>query len=148
MLKSLIAGMTALFILSGCQDTASVESAPFEKQFLISGNYQATYARALRTMRICLKPGTVFIGGTGAVTLDGQLYNELGYAEIRQGIAAFNPITISLTRIEREGSNTRVSIKAPYGIKSARDTYRNWTEYWMRGGTECQKSAFQNPPPL
>tara|TARA_R100001510_G_C7648120_1_gene205442 strand:+ start:1343 stop:1789 length:447 start_codon:yes stop_codon:yes gene_type:complete len=146
MLKSLIGGLAAALTLSGCQDTASVESAPFEKQFLISGNYQATYARALRTMRICLKPGTVFIGGTGSVTLDGQLYNELGYAEIRQGLAAINPITLSITKLERRGSGTLVSIKAPYGIQSARDRNRLWVEYWMRGGTKCQDGSFENPP--
>ncbi|TMV09858.1 hypothetical protein FGK63_01955 [Ruegeria sediminis] len=147
--KSRYLVVMSVCLLGACQDPQQVASSAFDKSFFVGESYQAVYARTLQTMRLCLKPGTTYLAASGAgVTLDAQLYPDLGYAEIINGLSGVSPVTLGVTRIENSDGKTKVSIKAPYGIQSARDGYRSWLEYWSRGGTSCKSAEFQVAPTI
>lgn len=133
---------------TGCTSSGDVSSAPPEATLLIPSNYQLVYANTLAAMRQCYNPGAALFPSPGSVTLDAQLYSELGYGEIIHGLGGLLPGMLSVTRIERNGSGAKVTIKTANQVTAAAAGTRQWIAYWAKGGKQCQTLAYQTPPAL
>jgi hypothetical protein len=137
MRQAFFALAAAAAVLSGCDSPNEVDARPYEVELRLDRNYQAVYAGMLATMRRCVRPGTGYFLGSGATTLDAQLYPDLGYGEIRHGISGIVPQTYSQVRIARDGGGTKVQIKSGRGIGEPDPRHARWLSYWARSGTEC-----------
>lgn len=134
--------LLAPLALAACVDQARMDGVAFQRQFTLAENYQAVYARTNSQMRECYSGG----GGLGPVlSVDGQLYPDLGYGEIQSGISSITYMPTTLVRIDREGAGARVSMKT--SAYANIETTLAWLEYFARGGQRCPVFT-EAPPPL
>jgi hypothetical protein len=93
MIRNSAVVLSLMSALIACDNPQAMEARPFEAEIEVARNYQAVYADTLATMRLCVRPGASFFPSPGETTLDAQLYSDLGYGEIRNGISGVVPQT-------------------------------------------------------
>jgi len=147
-MKHLIAtpALCAALILAGCDQPAKLEAAPWRLEATRAENYQAVFASTLSTVRRCTKPGSQFVGASGGRTVDAEMYSELGYGEIRYGIAAAVPVTEAILRIEKAEGGTRILSKGLATVYDEGSMHAGWALYWAKGGTQCRGAILTAPP--
>jgi hypothetical protein len=138
--------LAAILLAGGCESYSELGAKPPSAVAAVDRNYQAVYASTLSAMRRCLRPGAAFFPSPSAVTLDAQLYPDLGYGEIAHGMAGLAPGLLTMTRIERVGSGTRVSVTTGNQGPGASANSASWAIYWARGGSDCPTLRRLAPP--
>ena len=146
MISKARASLAAMVLVMGCASYQDVADAPVEQEFSVARNYQAVYASSLSVMRKCLHPGSSFFPSPAAVTIEAQLYPDLGYGEIIHGLSGLAPGLFSSLRIMRAGSGAKVQIKTANQIPSASANTRAWLAYWATGGQQCPRIGASHPP--
>lgn len=104
--------ITIAGLLSACTSMEAHDAKPYATSFEVQENYQAVFARTLKTMRGCTNPGQGYLFSPVTEQMDAQLYPDLGYGEITRYQANLSAIPWSTTRIAKKGSATLVSIRA------------------------------------
>lgn len=129
----------ALAALAACEPVAPIEAVGVQRQFTLAENYQAAFARTNTQVRRCIN--------SDLARVDGQVYSELGYAEVQATVQAFQTLPLSSIRFDDAGASTQVSLRIGprIGPKAL-----EWLEYWVRGGTRCPRISLdgETPPPL
>jgi len=122
--------LLALLAVTGCVTTAQelINTSENKKTISLDQNYQAVYRDVLTVARNC-EAGPVNLVVSNRV--DGQLYNELGYAEISFYQANLRPLHLVYLKIAKVGNGSEVMIYA-----SHRNYLRIFEEY-VRGKKDC-----------
>jgi hypothetical protein len=128
--------LAASLSMTACVSSDDFYAEPYDLVFDDARPYQEVYATTLSTMRRCgYASGPADFLGTAALNLDAQLYGELGYGEIEWYMSGVTIMRQMLTRIERRGTGSRVSIRMANMANEAPSLAR--MEHWTRGGTDC-----------
>lgn len=127
----------AAAVLCGCMSQGEIYSATPQRQFALGENYQAVYARLLRTMKVCMMPGFALYPGDSTIQIDGQLYSDLGYGEITTSLQGMIPVYYSNIRVTRTGAGSELAITVQnMGPGAQAKDLANY-ERWARGSTDC-----------
>lgn len=136
-MKPFSAPILALALLCGCMSQGEIYTATPQVQFALQENYQAVYARLLRTMKVCINPGATLIPGMATMQVEGQLYPDLGYGEITTSLQGSIPTYYHYVRVARSGSGSQVSIVVENMASFPKEQDKAKLERWARGSTVC-----------
>ncbi len=123
--------------VSACTTQGQMDAAPVQKTAIFSENYQLVYDRLNKGIRHCYST---------PVTVDAQLYSELGYGEITL-LAHGHPM--QSVRITKADGGSKLEMRSLAPSQSVRAGSGNWMEYWAHGGSSCPGwvSGVSVPPP-
>ena len=124
------------FVLAGCISTARQLETQSEHRTTVKSaeNYQAVYRRMLTQAKECLD-----LGGTFAASnkVDGQLYSDLGKAEISYYLDNVVDMYFAVVKIDRTGEGATVKISTGSQPGWANESLLKQLTRWVNGDTSC-----------
>ena len=128
------------FSLVGCvssHDLDAKSSAPNKDGIFIAENYQTVFARTSRMAKNCLPNGPAGLLSPVTDVVESNLYNELGYGEIKNYQRNITIIPWVNARINKSNNGTIVTVNTANMIDYAQNKTKNNIIDWAKGKNEC-----------
>lgn len=125
-----------VLVLAGCISTARQLETQSEHRTTVKSdeNYQAVYRRMLTQAKECLDLGGTF---TASNKVDGQLYSDLGKAEISYYLDNVVDMYFAVVKIDRTGDGATVNISTGSQPAWANEKLLKELKGWAEGRTSC-----------
>jgi hypothetical protein len=135
--KQILMVAIAIPLLQACTNSLELNNMPPQSSTLVPGNYQAVYQQTYRMAVSCLPNGPAMIGSPVTNVVEGQLYTELGYGEIKHYQRNLGIIPYLNVKIQKDPGGSLVSITTANVIASGQEKMRNNVLSWAKGGNSC-----------
>lgn len=127
-----------LIVLTGCASSPQdlISNAKYTKSETIKENYQQVYSKVYSKAKQCLEGA---INLTVSNVVDGQVFGELGYAEVSYYQRNLSPIYYATVRMEKvTDSESELTIHTGGQPKWASEKLGERFVGWASGNSECK----------
>jgi len=125
-------------VLTGCASSPQdlISNAKYTKSETIKENYQQVYSKVYSKAKQCLEGA---INLTVSNVVDGQVFGELGYAEVSYYQRNLSPIYYAAVRMEKITDNeSELTIHTGGQPKWASEKLGERFLSWASGSSECK----------